>query len=139
LATTKRGGLGKGLGALIGSSGLDAESAPNPDGAASPTQTQRGPGLLLLNPRDLRPNPKQPRHHFDEEALEELAQSIQQDGVQEPVIVRERDGHYELVSGERRVRASILADLTEIPAGCRDVSDEDMGVRWDDISGPVGG
>ena len=118
----KKKGLGKGLGALIsGNSGggiahaLDAESAD-----------EGGQRLLFLDPRALKPNPKQPRMHFSEEGLEELSQSIRRDGVQEPVIVRKAGDTYELVSGERRVRASVMADLETIPAVCREVSDADM-------------
>jgi len=117
----KKKGLGRGLGALITS----AEAGrTTPAGVGAPAA--EGARLLQLDPTEIRPNPKQPRVHFDEEALEELAASVKRDGVQEPVIVRERDGHYELVSGERRVRASVMADRTEIPAVVRDISDDDM-------------
>lgn len=131
MANTRKGGLGKGLGALI-SSTTDVErsvpSAPRAPLAASPEPKGLADGslYLLVNPRELRPNPKQPRQYFDEETLQELAESIRIDGLQEPVIVREKDGEYELVSGERRVRASILAELDAIPAVCREVSDDDM-------------
>jgi len=80
----------------------------------------------MLNPRDLRPNPKQPRQYFDEDSLQELAHSIRNDGLQEPVLVRKHNGEYQIVSGERRVRASILAELQTISAICRDISDNDM-------------
>jgi len=124
VAEARKKGLGKGLGALIGSGavqGATGQSRP-PAPAALPDGTE----LLLLDPRALKPNPKQPRRVFQEEALQELAASIRQDGVQEPVIVRRSGGGFELVSGERRVRASILADLEQVPAVCRDVSDRDM-------------
>jgi ParB family chromosome partitioning protein len=64
--------------------------------------------------------------NFDEDALEELSESIRRDGMQEPVIVRKSGGEYELVSGERRVRAAVMADIETVPAICRDVSDADM-------------
>ena len=123
----KRGGLGRGLDALISRQPSEpAETAPAPEitpsGASAPAGTQ----LLELDPHVLRPNPRQPRTVFKEESLEELAESIKRDGVQEPVIVRRKAGEYELVSGERRVRAAILADLRVIPAICREVSDSDM-------------
>jgi len=82
--------------------------------------------LLYLDPQEIEPNPNQPRKAFAEEALEELAESIRRYGVQEPVIVRKADGLYQLVSGERRVRASIMAGCEKIPAVCREVSDQDM-------------
>jgi ParB family chromosome partitioning protein len=124
VANTKKKGLGKGLGALISSSGATPERAgePSADGDRGPSAN----GLIDLNPRDIRPNPHQPRVHFDEDALEELAESIKQDGVHQPIVVRHRGDVYEIVSGERRVRASILAELATVPAVVRDVSDEDM-------------
>ncbi|MBX7257793.1 MAG: ParB/RepB/Spo0J family partition protein [Candidatus Hydrogenedentes bacterium] len=120
----KRGGLGRGLGALIGgiSEPAPASEAAQEDAAA----TAAGERVLQLDPHAIKPNPKQPRREFDEEALQELADSIREDGVVEPIIVRFRNGEYELVSGERRVRASIMAELATIPAIARDVSDSDM-------------
>lgn len=115
MAKGKKGGLGRGLSALI--------SGPN--GIAETTGGEKDQ-LLELDPRAIEPNPAQPRKSFDESALEDLAQSIRKDGVQEPVIVRRAGGRYELVSGERRVRASIMAGLKTIPAICRAVPDADM-------------
>jgi ParB family chromosome partitioning protein len=136
VATTKKSGLGRGLGALIGGGAafepVTEETAapvvePTPPPAASgPQPLEDGSVLLLIDPRAVRPNPKQPRHFFNEDALRELAESIKRDGVQEPVIVRKKDGLFELVSGERRVRASVIAGVDRIPAVCREVSDEDM-------------
>lgn len=130
MSSTKKSGLGRGLGALIGGgAAFDAAPAPEPVSVSAPAAPQAledGSVLVLIDPRVVKPNPKQPRHFFDEDALEELAESIKRDGVQEPVIVRMKDGGYELVSGERRVRASVLAGLEKVPAVCRDVSDEDM-------------
>jgi ParB family transcriptional regulator, chromosome partitioning protein len=71
------------------------------------------------------PNPNQPRKIFEETALAELAVSIRERGVMEPIVVRPKDGKYEIVAGERRYRASKLAGLTDIPAVVRDLSDED--------------
>ena len=122
MAKAKRRGLGKGLGALLGDAPMSLEAKAAQASEALPD----GARLLLLDPRDLRPNPKQPRRIFDEEALEELAASIRKDGVQEPVLVRESGDGYELICGERRVRAGILADIDKIPAVCRPVSDSDM-------------
>ncbi len=69
------------------------------------------------------PNPNQPRKHFDPDALNELAASIRERGVMEPIIVRPQNGQYEIVAGERRYRASILAGLSEIPAVVRELTD----------------
>ena len=115
----KKKGLGKGLDALIGA----AVSGPSGGQAESAAGGQR---ILHLDPRGIEPNPKQPRKAFCEDALQELAESIKRDGVQEPVIVRKAGEGYELVTGERRVRASIMADCATVPAICREVSDEDM-------------
>jgi ParB family chromosome partitioning protein len=125
VADLKKKSLGKGLGALIS---VDIERPP----AAAASQSAIIQGLndedrvLHLDPREIIPNPQQPRKAFSEDALQELAESVRREGVQEPVIVRKKDGVYELISGERRVRASIMADLETIPAICRNVSDADM-------------
>jgi len=128
VADAKRRGLGKGLGALIGGGTMDQASQPRVEGAPAPAiaALTDGARLIELDPSAIKPNPKQPRRVFNEEALGELAESIRRDGVQEPVLVRKQGDHYELISGERRVRASIMADLSLIPAVCREVSDRDM-------------
>lgn len=73
------------------------------------------------------PNPNQPRHEFDEEALEELAESIRQLGIVQPITLRQMDDEsYEIIAGERRWRASKLAGLTTIPAYVRTANDENM-------------
>jgi ParB family chromosome partitioning protein len=86
------------------------------------------PGATLrdLRPSEVRTNPKQPRQVFDAEALEELSHSIKEFGVLQPIVVRETPHGYELVMGERRLRASIAAGLDRIPAIVRDTADEAM-------------
>lgn len=128
MVSSKKKGLGKGLGALLGggASALDAKPSAAFELTAGDGALPEGERLLYLDPRGLRPNPKQPRRVFNEEALEELAASIHHDGMQEPVLVRSVNGVYELISGERRVRASILAGVEKVPAVCRPVSDRDM-------------
>jgi ParB family transcriptional regulator, chromosome partitioning protein len=100
----KRGGLGRGLSALI-------------PGAAEEA------GLLEVPVAAIDPNPKQPRHAFEEGALGALAASIREVGVLQPVVVRAKDGGYELVAGERRLRAAKLAGLATIPAVIRNTDD----------------
>jgi ParB family transcriptional regulator, chromosome partitioning protein len=134
VASSKKKALGRGLGALIG--GAEPEAAPVvadagvvAKGAPASTVVETvAPEARIqeLKARELEPNPYQPRRVFNEDTLQELADSIRQDGVQEPVIVRQVDGRYELVSGERRVRASIMAGLETVPAICREISDDDM-------------
>lgn len=131
MANDKKKGLGRGLDALMGgispSRALGGGTpAPAPEPAA-PITLADGSRLIEIDPTTLKPNPKQPRLVFDEDALAELAESIRRDGVQEPVIVREAaDGGYELISGERRVRASVLADRALIPAVVRAIADADL-------------
>ena len=74
----------------------------------------------------IRPNKGQPRKNFDEEALNELADSIKQNGVLQPILVRKKGNFYEIVAGERRYQASKRAGLDEIPVIIRDISDEDV-------------
>lgn len=127
MANLKNKGLGRGLSALIGGAVDAASLGETPSGAGQESpQTLDGAQFLLLDPTAIQPNPMQPRKEFHEEALQELADSIKQDGVQEPILVRKKGESYELVSGERRVRASIMAGLEKIPAICRVVSDSDM-------------
>lgn len=76
--------------------------------------------------KELRPNPYQPRKHFEEEALQELAESIKMHGVVQPLVVRKSIRGYEIVAGERRFRAAKLAGLTEVPIVVRDFTDDQM-------------
>jgi len=128
VAKGKKRGLGRGLDALMGSS-TAAPPTPTPppvDTTAEVEEAQAGETILELDPRNLQPNPKQPRKIFDDDALGELADSIRKDGIQSPIVVRQRAGTYELVSGERRTRAALMAGLDTVPAICREVSDRDM-------------
>ena len=80
---------------------------------------------LMLDPRLLKPNPYQPRRHFDESSLEELSNSIRTHGLIQPVVVqKDGDGSYFIIAGERRTRASIMAGLEKIPVVISDVKDE---------------
>ena len=107
------GGLGKGLGALI---------PPSEGGDGGSLDEAR---LESLPVDAIAPNPHQPRSHFDEESLAELAASIQQVGVLVPILVRPAGDTYELVAGERRWRAARRAGLTVIPAIVRTTADSD--------------
>ncbi len=88
----------------------------------------RRSGLLYLRVDDIGPNPMQPRKCFDEQALRELSESIRSYGVLHPLTVRLRGGKYELVAGERRLRAAKLAGLREVPCMVVDVNLEDAGL-----------
>ena len=113
---SKKGGLGKGLGAIFGENTSPAvEMVQEPASAAQE--------LLIKN---IAANPYQPRCNFDEEKLQELAASIKEFGVVQPVVVRKKGRSYELVAGERRLRAAGLAGLTKVPAIVKDYDDAKM-------------
>jgi ParB family chromosome partitioning protein len=108
---TRRSGLGRGLGALL----------PEADETIADDVTQ---GLSEIDVTQIHPNPRQPRTAFKQEELDELAASIREQGVLQPVVVRPRpQGGYELLVGERRLRASKLAGATKVPAIVRQVDD----------------
>ena len=84
--------------------------------------------VVFLPPRSIRPNPNQPRTVFTEEALDELAESIRRHGILQPLSVRRTGGGYELIAGERRLRAGIQAGLTEIPCIVMQMDDRESGL-----------
>lgn len=115
---SKKGGLGKGLGAIFGE---------NPNPVPEPVQeVQEQKQTLDLDVAKIKPNPYQPRRVFDEEKLQELAASIKDFGVVQPLVVRQKGRGYELVAGERRLRAAALAGLTSVPAIIKDYDDIKM-------------
>ena len=132
--STKRTGLGRGIGALIPTSEAGERPVdvffPNASaGAAAELVSVPGAQLAQLNPADIIPNPAQPRKVFDEDDLNELIHSVREFGVLQPIVVRPRpgmDGKFELIMGERRLRASKAAGLASIPAVVRDTADEDL-------------
>ncbi|MFW5870535.1 MAG: ParB/RepB/Spo0J family partition protein [Candidatus Sumerlaeota bacterium] len=88
------------------------------------TETQPETGLVELPVGQIRPNLNQPRSEFNEEGISELADSIREVGVLQPLLVRKQDDHYELIAGERRFRASKIAGLEAVPCRLTEVSDE---------------
>ncbi|MFO7302020.1 MAG: ParB/RepB/Spo0J family partition protein [Acidobacteriota bacterium] len=114
----KRPALGRGLSALI----PPAPPPPSP-APADPAARAAGPPLELDIDR-LVPNPRQPRTHIEDQALEELAQSIRANGVIQPVVVRPQGDRYEIVAGERRWRAAQRAGLLKVPVVVREVDDD---------------
>ncbi len=119
-------GLGRGLNSLFGEiqreepivTGGPAES----DGGATATVID---GLRSIAVSDIRPNPDQPRQHFDSDALDELASSMRQRGVIQPIVVRPHGKNFQIVAGERRWRAAQRARLHQIPAVVRNLNDEE--------------
>ncbi|MFJ7828180.1 ParB/RepB/Spo0J family partition protein [Psychrobacillus sp. NPDC096623] len=104
-------GLGKGINALFPGEDLDLD------------QLEQVEQILIT---DIKPNPFQPRKIFDEEAMKELSESIKEHGVLQPIILRKKGSKFEIVVGERRFRASQLANLEVIPAVIRELNDQQM-------------
>ena len=100
----KPSGLGRGLEALL---------------------PKTGAGVVRLPLASIRPNPRQPRKRFAEESLKELADSIREKGLLQPLLVRPQGDGYELVAGERRYRAALMAGLQEVPAVVKDLTDRE--------------
>ena len=118
--------LGRGLGALLGESPIAKAPVPAPasttaPGAALATDAREHVQRVALD--RIRPCPFQPRKDFSPETLRELADSIKEQGIVQPLIVRERDGHLELIAGERRWRAAQLLGLAEVPVILREADD----------------
>lgn len=114
MTAAKNRGLGRGLDAIFGVTAPEPQSKPMAE-------------MAEVAIKDIEPNPLQPRSDFDEEALRELAASIAQLGVIQPITLKRRaDGRYTIISGERRWRASQLAGLERLPAYIREVDDEDL-------------
>ncbi len=103
----KKKGLGKGLGALLDSENILADSSS---------------AVSELRINDIEPNMEQPRKQFDQEKLQGLAESIQEHGLVQPIIVKKNENGYSIVAGERRWRAAKIAGLKTIPAIIKDIS-----------------
>ncbi len=119
-AKAKPKGLGKGLGSLLG------DVADITRVTASPVTEEDLKTEQNVKIRLVEPNRDQPRKAFDEESLKELADSIALHGVIQPLIVRKKDEHFEIIAGERRWRAAKLAGLKEIPVIVKDYSEEEI-------------
>jgi ParB family chromosome partitioning protein len=117
-ADAPRRGLGRGLSALLGEVASEQPLAP---GAARPA------GIQMLPVAAIAPNPDQPRRHFDEEALADLASSLAERGLLQPIVVRPHpsSGGYQIIAGERRWRAAQRARIHEVPAIVRELSDSE--------------
>jgi len=118
---TKKRALGKGLEQLFNNENLDLNSFEQ-----TVYETASKEEIIEINIEELRANPYQPRKVFNDEALKDLADSIKEHGVFQPIIVKKSIKGYEIIAGERRVRASKIAGLTKIPAIIRNLNDEQM-------------
>ena len=131
MATKNQFGLGKGLGALLGGEDLSELRKPvgyiNKEVVSAGDKPKDTSDVLRIPVDMIEPNPYQPRMSFDDEAMRELAQSIKTFGLIQPITVRRKgDDKYQIISGERRYRACILAGLDMIPAYIRDASEQGM-------------
>jgi ParB family chromosome partitioning protein len=118
--------LGRGLGALMGGMSGKApapSSAPAPAPETAPVKGPSGEQVQRVPVGKIRPCPFQPRRDFPEEALNELADSIREQGIIQPLVVRPKDGGFELIAGERRWRAAQIAGLAELPVLVREADD----------------
>ncbi|MCX8064995.1 MAG: ParB/RepB/Spo0J family partition protein [Candidatus Hydrogenedentes bacterium] len=116
--------LGKGLDAILGPLKVPSEGLSS-KGLGQDEKGEDEGKILQLDPNKIMPNKYQTRKNFDEDSLKSLAESIKKYGLQEPIVVRKKEDTYELVCGERRLRASILAGVTQIPAICKNISDDE--------------
>lgn len=119
MAAPKNRGLGKGLEALFSNSEIDTQEI-----SVTKKEESEEKGISFININEIKPNQNQPRKSFNEEKLEELAASIIENGLIQPVILRKADKGYEIVAGERRWRACRKAGLKEIPCIIREFTDE---------------
>ncbi len=116
-------GLGKGLDALIPSGIGDNLKI---DGTGKRNTTDNQAGEILINITKIEPNREQPRKNFDEDSLEELADSIKQFGLLQPIIVQDRKTYYEIIAGERRWRAAKKAGLKEVPVIVKNLTEQEI-------------
>ncbi|MCI8281452.1 MAG: ParB/RepB/Spo0J family partition protein [Lachnospiraceae bacterium] len=116
MAVNKKSGLGKGLDSLI----TDKVGSRTPQ--VSETEKQE----VFVNISKVEPNREQPRKNFDEDALQELAESIKQFGVLQPLLVQDRKDYYEIIAGERRWRAAKIAGLKEIPIIIKELNEQEI-------------
>ena len=122
----KRGGLGKGIGALIPSGEKDAVDVFFSSEQKTTLLPVPGAAFASIPVEQIEPNPQQPRDVFEPEAFQELVHSVKEFGVLQPIVVRPAGDGFQLIMGERRWRASKEAGLAEIPAIIRETSDENL-------------
>lgn len=126
--TVKRGGLGKGLDSLIPDKKSDKSGniPHNKVNIQVESAAKEKDGQVMMKINDVEPNREQPRKNFEEDALLELADSIKQFGVLQPLIVQKRKDYYEIIAGERRWRAAKLAGIKEVPVIVKNYTDQEI-------------
>lgn len=135
----KRNGLGKGLDSLIPDKNVRTETGDESNSSKvlkkigtqgkkieTNTEQEKATGELMMNINEVEPNKSQPRKDFDEDSLLELADSVKQFGILQPLIVQKNKGYYEIIAGERRWRAAKLAGLKEVPVIIKDYTTQQV-------------
>ena len=128
--TKKKGGLGRGLGRGLDAMISDSSKPRQEEKKIEKTMTKESgedskDKVVMVKIAEVEPSRKQPRKQFDEDALLELAESIKQFGVLQPLLVQKKEDYYEIIAGERRWRASKLAGIKDIPVMVKDFSDQE--------------
>ena len=119
-------GLGKGLDALIPSGISSSSGSANSNKAKEDRSSEKKSGETIVNITKVEPNREQPRKNFDEDALEELAESIKQFGLLQPILVQDRKTYYEIIAGERRWRAAKRTGLKEVPVIIKNLTEQEI-------------
>lgn len=122
----KRNGLGKGLDSLIPDKAVKPASSSKSEKKGKDEETVNKNGEVLVKINKVEPNREQPRKEFDEDALMELADSIKQFGILQPLLVQKKKDYYEIIAGERRWRAAKLAGVKEVPVIIKDYTDQEV-------------
>lgn len=124
--SVKRNGLGKGLDSLIPNKAVKTETAAKKEVSKEKDERKSESGEILVKINEVEPNREQPRKEFDEDALMELADSIKQFGILQPLLVQKKKDYYEIIAGERRWRAAKLAGVKEVPIIVKNYTDQEI-------------
>lgn len=120
-------GLGKGLDSLIPTNVMmESEVKHSTAPAAAASSEEKEDGTMMVKLSKVEPNRDQPRKNFDEDSLQELAESLKQFGMLQPILVQNRGDYYEIIAGERRWRAAKIAGLKEVPVIVRELTDQEI-------------
>lgn len=119
-------GLGKGLDSLIPSAAVESKKKEVKNDSVEVAKSENKGPETIVKITKVEPNRKQPRKNFDEDALQELADSIKQFGLLQPILVQDRKDYYEIIAGERRWRAAKLAGLKEVPVIIREYTEKEI-------------
>ena len=119
-------GLGKGLDSLIPTNVMMESEVKHATVSTASSAEEGKDGTLMVKLSKVEPNREQPRKNFDEDSLQELAESLKQFGMLQPILVQNRGDYYEIIAGERRWRAAKIAGLKEIPVIVRELTDQEI-------------